>query len=111
MVIIVIRPQRSSRTGPKVAPASFRRAIRGLQVVAHEVELVAGLVRRVDCDLSWGQGEDEPAAPGIKGRQLQGIPQDVAGRFDGVRKQDDVRAADHEPLLVDSTSDDRCPRA
>src|SRR3954463_2418199 len=70
----------------------FELAYGGLDVVAHEIELIAAAIRRrgVRCDLCRGESEDEPAAAGVDRSQAQDVGEEgpvgvcVSGVEDGV---------------------------
>src|SRR4051812_12006454 len=69
---------------------------RGLDVVAHQVELVMpGLLARMRGDLARRGGEDRPAAARVDLAQLEYVAQEGADRV-GVGAEDDrVDAGDH----------------
>ena len=54
----------------------------GLQVVAHEVELVGGAAfGGVDCHFGWREGEDEPAVACVYGFEAEGVAEKCAVGF------------------------------
>jgi hypothetical protein len=68
---------------------------RGLQVVAHEVELVAGFGVGVEGDLCRGQGEDQPAVTGVDRVEIEDVLEEVAVGFGVLAVDDDVGSGYH----------------
>jgi DNA-binding CsgD family transcriptional regulator len=73
----------------------------GADVVAHQVQLVAGVsIGRVHGQLGGRQGEDEPAAARVHRRQVQHVGEERPDPL-GVRGEDDrVHTGDHVPSLT-----------
>jgi transcriptional regulator with XRE-family HTH domain len=68
----------------------------GVDVIAHEVELVlASFVGRMGRQLRGRQGEDQPAAAGIDGRELEHVSEERAIPLCVPSEDDCVHASDH----------------
>jgi NAD(P)-dependent dehydrogenase (short-subunit alcohol dehydrogenase family) len=68
----------------------------GLDVIAHEVKLVAALALRwVNGELGWGQGEDEPASAGVNRRHAKGVCEERADLLGFRGEHDRVHTGDH----------------
>jgi hypothetical protein len=74
---------------------SFELRHRFLEVVAHQVELVAGFVAGVEGDLGRGQGEDQPAVAGVDGVEAEDFFEEVAVRIGVFAVHDYVSSSDH----------------
>src|SRR3984885_7577577 len=68
------------------------------QIVTHEIELVSGIVGRVDCGFCWRQGEDQPAMTGIHKLETEDIAKKCAVRFGIFTVENYVSARDHLSL-------------
>ena len=79
-------------------PAAVEVGDGGLDVVTHQVELVARWpVGRVDGDLRRGQGEDQPAPTDVDVREAEHVPEGGPVGIGVVAVEDHVRAIDHAP--------------
>jgi hypothetical protein len=68
---------------------------RGLQVVAHQIELVVGFFGGVKGDLGRGQGEDQPAVTGVDGVETEDVLEEFAVCFRVFGVDDYVGARNH----------------
>src|SRR6478609_2721268 len=69
---------------------------RGVQVVAHEVQLVPGrTIGRVHGQLRGRELEDQPASAGVDMRLPEDLGEEGAIRFRISAEQDDMAAVDH----------------
>ena len=66
-----------------------------VDVVAHQVELVPRLaVGGMDPELGGREGEDQPAAAGVDGVELEHVAEELARRLRVAREDRDVDGAD-----------------
>jgi hypothetical protein len=71
--------------------------------MAHQVQLVPAALRRrggMDRDLGRRQLGDQPAAPGVHGRQVEQVPQERPVGLGVGAVEDDVRAEDHRATVA-----------
>ena len=74
---------------------TFEVCHRGVEVVAHQVEVVAGFVAGVEGDLGRGQGEDQPALAGVDGVETEDFIEELAVGVGVLAVHDDVSAYKH----------------
>ena len=74
---------------------TFELCHRGIEVVAHQVEVVAGFVAGVKCDLARGQGEDQPALAGVDGVETEDFLEEDSICFGVLAVHDDVGSGNH----------------
>ena len=68
---------------------------RGVELIAHEIELVTGLLRGMHRHLGRREPENEPTATGVHVRLTQHVGEKSTVCFGVGAKQDDVAAIDH----------------
>ena len=94
-LMAVRRPNPSSLTGPENS-TPLASACRRRDVVAHEIELLAEVsFARMRGELRRRQREDEPAAAGVDGRELEDVAQEGAKGFRLLGEDDGVDSVDH----------------
>jgi hypothetical protein len=76
-------------------------AERGLDVVAHEVELVmAATLSWMDSKFGRGQGENEPAPARIRRRQAEDVGEERADLLGFGREHDRMYSGDHAVIIT-----------
>ena len=94
--MLVSRPQPSSLTGPHVTPLAASVLDGGVDVVAHQVQLVRPASSAGCTATSAGrQLEDQPAAAGVDVRILQHVAEEGPVGVGVAAVHDDMSASDH----------------
>jgi hypothetical protein len=74
---------------------------RGLDVVAHQIELVvAGAFGGVDGEFGWRQGEDQPASARVHRRHAKDVREERTDLLGLRREHDCVQPGDHVAILA-----------
>ena len=94
-------PQPASSGSPFTSmPLARKLGEGGVEVVAHEGELVGGRLGGVDGDLGRGEGEDQPAAAGVDVVPAEHVGHDRAQRVGVGGVEQDVGTGDRHGAIL-----------